>query len=288
MLPTFLIAGAAKAGSSTLYHYLGSHPQVFMSTEKEPAFFTKHWQQGAEYYARFFEGWSGRPAVGEATVEYMVDPEAPSRIAELLPDVRLIFTLRDPIARAYSHYWHRVKTGHEARALDVVLSGDGSEYPIRYSRYYTHLRRYLSHFSPDQLFIVIMEDMKRDPLGIFRDLFAFIAVDSGFQVDYQGARNMAKTPCSPALQRMLTRIQATAWIQGLVPDSVRPFVASTYTRIKRGNLKPFEAPPLGANQAERLARILVPEIEGIEGLLGRKLTEWRAPYPGLRAAAGAR
>lgn len=278
MLPTFLIAGAAKAGSTTLHHYMGSHPQVFMSPDKEPAFFTAHWHEGPTWYARHFDRHAGEPAIGEATVEYMVHPDAAARIFGLLPQVRLIFILRDPIARAHSHYWHRVKTGHEGRDLDRVLGGDKSEYPIHYSRYFTHIQRYLALFPREQIQVVVMEDMQRDPVQTLCKLFAFVGVDERFQVDFQGARNTAKVPRNPALQRTLTRIQATPWVQRLLPDAVRPLVASVYTNLKQRNLKPLAAPPLPPHLVERLRAILEPEIAGIETVLGRALTEWRAPY----------
>jgi hypothetical protein len=252
-----------------------------MSPDKEPAVFTKHWREGIDHYRSCFIGYDGEPAIGEATVEYMVDPGAPQRIAEALPDVKLIFTLRDPIARAHSHYWHRVKTGHETRSLDEVLAGDEAEYPIRYSCYHTQLKRYLALFSPNQIHVVIMEDMKRDPLATFQDVFAFIGVDPNFSVPYRGARNTAKVPRSWVFQVALTRIQATRWVQSLIPDIARPRIAKVYTELKRRNLRSYDAPPLAPQYVVRLAGIFKREISGIEHMIGRTLSEWRAPYSPL-------
>ena len=116
-LNLFLIAGAAKCGSSTLWYSLKSYPQIGMSSEKEPAFFTKIYCKGIDWYSSQFNMNSSCLTLGEATVEYLVDPDAPVRISKLFPNVKLIFILRNPIHRAWSHYWHRVKTGQEKKLL---------------------------------------------------------------------------------------------------------------------------------------------------------------------------
>lgn len=106
MLPNFLIVGAARAGTTSLYYYLKQHPDVFMSPKKEIDFFDvdKNFEKGLDWYERYFEGYTGQKAIGEASPLYMYLEKVPKRIAKVIPDVKLIFILRNPVDRAYSHY----------------------------------------------------------------------------------------------------------------------------------------------------------------------------------------
>lgn len=132
-LPTFLVIGAAKAGTTSLYHYLGQHPQVFMSPVKEPGFFAleghpldfrgpgDEWLRQAttttlEAYQKLFEGVRDEPAVGEASVLYLHHHAAPEAIARYVPDVKLVAVLRDPVERAYSAFLYQTRNGREPLA----------------------------------------------------------------------------------------------------------------------------------------------------------------------------
>jgi len=127
MLPNFLIVGAARSGTSTLYHYLQSHRQIHLRPSKrpEPHFFFKEseYVKGLRYYEEtWFPKESRCEAVGEASTSYLFGPAVPARIAEALPGARLIALLRNPIDRAFSSYWHSVRSGVET--LDFVAAID--------------------------------------------------------------------------------------------------------------------------------------------------------------------
>lgn len=123
-MPNFLVIGAVKAGTTSLYHYLQEHPQVYMSSVKEPRFFVLEGKQSDEQnapgflrtrittieaYRALFDGVTTEVAIGEATPDYIHDPEAAPRIQQHLPDVRLIAMLRNPVDRAFSHYWQLIR-----------------------------------------------------------------------------------------------------------------------------------------------------------------------------------
>src|SRR5437762_6880111 len=123
MLPNFLILGAAKSGTTSLYHVLKQHPQVFVTEKKELHFFVKeHWyRRGMRCYARHFApARAEHRAVGEATPVYLCHPAAPHRIREHLPEARLIAIVRDPVQRAHSHYWQERRRLNEHRSFDEV------------------------------------------------------------------------------------------------------------------------------------------------------------------------
>ena len=129
--PNFLIIGAAKAGTTSLYHYLRQHPDVYMSPVKEPAYYASAGAGGEPRrrgairtrtaYERLFEAATTERARGEASSQYLNDEAAPDRIAADLGDVRLIVSLRNPVDRAYSSYLGRLAGGTERRTLDDAL-----------------------------------------------------------------------------------------------------------------------------------------------------------------------
>ena len=142
-MPNFLIVGAAKAGTSSLYYYLDQHPQVFMSSIKEPRFFAPElytdyikdpYRSGAkehrstpmslEEYQSLFDAVTDEVAIGEASTEYLYVPKTPERIKQLIPDVRLIMVLRDPAERAFSAFCYQVRDGCEKLTFEQALAAE--------------------------------------------------------------------------------------------------------------------------------------------------------------------
>src|SRR5436309_11753413 len=130
-LPNFLIIGAAKAGTTSLYHYLRQHPDIYMSPVKEPAYYASasvaarsgrsRGIRTRAAYERLFAAAGAERARGEASPQYLNDDAAPDRIAADLRDVRLIVSLRNPVDRAYSSYLGRVAGGTERRRVDEAM-----------------------------------------------------------------------------------------------------------------------------------------------------------------------
>ncbi len=147
VLPNFVIIGAPRSGTTSLSAYLGTHPQVFMSREKELHFFDRRFHRGIEWYARQFARAKGKIGIGEATPRYMYGAEAIARMYELLPETKLIAILRNPVDRAYSHYWHFRARGWEpldfARAIAAEERGEQDHSRTR--RSYLEDGRYLKY-----------------------------------------------------------------------------------------------------------------------------------------------
>lgn len=275
VLPTFIIPGAPKAGSYSLYHHLNMHPDVFMSPGKEPNFFYRYWDRGIEYCYSCFEGFAGEKAVGEATVGYMGYPEVPARIHSVVPNVRFIWALRNPVKRAYSHYWWRVYQGSETRPFDEVLRGGKEEYPIVYSSYSTSIRWYLDFFPMEQMRFVITERINNRFEEMFSDLFRFLGVDPAIRVQNDGPVNTAKTLRNRALNRVLTRGKAPMKIKRILPAFLREKLSAGLRSLDGWNRKDFNVPPITGEQRERLTEMLLPEISDLEKLLGYDVKEWK-------------
>ncbi|NQU29552.1 MAG: sulfotransferase [Anaerolineae bacterium] len=190
MLPNFLIIGSQKAGTTSIHHILNQHPQIFMAEKKEINFFfkDKEYARGPEAYAEHFADSAEQLARGEASPGYICHPEAPARIHDLLPDVKLILTVRDPIKRAISQYWDNRRHLNEphtfAEALDLYLSDEYHPDQIGYfSRgvYMRYIRNYLEYFPRANMLILPFEEMLTAPETFYQRIFKFLGVNTDFQ-----------------------------------------------------------------------------------------------------------
>lgn len=187
-LPSALVIGAQRSGTTSIFNYLVQHPDVLPPLGKEIHYFDFHYSRGVRYYRGRFP-YSRRLRQGtmtlDATPYYLVHPLVPQRAAQLLPDVKLIALLRNPIERAYSHYQHEVRGGREPlsfiEAIDREaerlageeerLRNEPDYYSWNHHRYsYTHrglyieqLRRWLQHFPRTQLLVLQSEFLYRQP-----------------------------------------------------------------------------------------------------------------------------
>jgi hypothetical protein len=180
VLPNLIVAGAGKSGTSSLHLYLDQHPDIVMSTVKEPHFFSDPdvFARGPEFYQPLFPPTVARARYrGESSTGYMIFPGVPERIRHSVPDCRLIFLLRNPVDRAISHYRWLVGLGLETRGFRAAFDSDRDDTPDpRSSRtgnygyifqegcYGQHLARFASHFPPDQIVLLVTEELRADPL----------------------------------------------------------------------------------------------------------------------------
>ena len=183
-LPNFVVIGAMKAGTTSLYHYLRPHPQVFMPKIKELDFFAEgmNWARGLDWYRHQFAA-APREAVasGEASTVYTKFPRydgVAERMASVVPDVRLIYVVRHPIDRIRSHYEHRVASGAETAPMEIAVF-DNPIY-IDYSRYALQVEQYLQCFPREQLLIVSSEELRQHRASTMRRVYGFLAVDPDY------------------------------------------------------------------------------------------------------------
>lgn len=179
-LPDFLIIGTMKGGTTSLFRYLDAHPDVFMPATKELHFFVTewNWSRGLSWYEDQFRAGGDRKRIGEASASYTNFPlwsGVPGRIKKLLPDVRLIYVLRDPLERMKSQYRHEVIMGRESREPGEALS-QNTEYLFR-SRYCLQLEQYLEHFDRARIHLLKSEDLRHKQQGTLRDVLGFLELE---------------------------------------------------------------------------------------------------------------
>ena len=180
-----------RCGTTSLNGYLREHPDVAVSTPKEVHFFDVNFDEGLDWYRERFPGSEGAQAVGEATPDYIYHPDAVRRIAGTLPDVKLIVLLRNPVDRAYSHYWHNRSRGKEPLEFEAALQAEAGRiatdeksravysYADR-GRYRDQLDRTFSHVPPGRVLVMTFEELERDPATVFAATCRFLGIDDGF------------------------------------------------------------------------------------------------------------
>jgi hypothetical protein len=181
MLPNFIVIGAAKAGSTSLWQYLRSHPQIYMSKEKEPEFFLEsgNWARGRRWYESRFDRAGDAIAIGEASVRYTTHPFRPGaaeRIAALVPDVKLIYLVRDPVSRMVSQWLHNVRRYAEREPLIAAVR---TPRYLLASSYAYQAERFLRHFPADRLLIVQTERLRGQQEATVDRIFEFLGVEPG-------------------------------------------------------------------------------------------------------------
>jgi hypothetical protein len=196
-VPNFLIVGAARAGTTSLWYWLRRHPQVFMAHYKEPAFFTHNFGVFTqEQYLSLFKAGRGKPCIGEASTAYLSAPESPSWIHEVLGKVKIIVILRNPVERAYSMYCWMVMNGLEpVETFAEALNQEGrrtaslefhQNCPISFrdyqyfnaGLYIDKVRPYINIFGADQVKIWLFDDLKNDPAGFCANVCHFLGISS--------------------------------------------------------------------------------------------------------------
>jgi Sulfotransferase family len=306
MLPNFLILGAQKSGTTALFYALSKHPQVFTSPVKEPRYFADEAKALADAagpgdgetrmtaslqeYEALFAGADSEIARGEASPAYLYDPEAPAKIAELIPDAKLVAILRNPVERAYSNFLYLVREGREP--LHDFGAALGEEEKRRASGWSTawcykdkgfygaQLERYLEHFGREQLHCVLYEDYNADPQTTVTAVYRFLGVDDSFTQDLSIRLNVSGLPKSKGLQAVSRRSRRLKWLlDPLVPDRLRRSLLNAQN-------KNLERPPLPAEVRAALIEDYRSDIERVRELTGLDVSGWlRTEGPSDRIAA---
>ena len=203
--PDFLIIGAQRSGTSSLYKWLSRHPNVVGSLRKEVEYFSVDYTKGESWYRAHFPltlrrrlaQTMGRPwQTFEATPDYLFDPRAPQRVAAMLPNVKLVVLLREPASRAVSHYHHSVRHHLEELDLETALQAEHDRLapewglidadpayqalPFRRfsyvarSRYGEQLERWFARFPSERMLVMRSEDLFADPAASFRTIQTFL------------------------------------------------------------------------------------------------------------------
>jgi len=201
-LPDFFICGAAKSGTTSLFNYLNQHPKIFTPKVKEPGYFSAlRPMTHPEQYAQLFGRAQTNECVGEASGAYLTSPDSAARLAALLPESKMIIMLRNPADRAFSLYRHMIHHGHEWapsfrdalqleyqrwRSNSFVHENPEYYYNFMYrisGLYSQQLENLKSHFSEDQIKIIVFENFIEAPEYYTKSVFRFLGLNDSLEVN---------------------------------------------------------------------------------------------------------
>jgi hypothetical protein len=215
-----LIIGAMKSGTTSLRAYLDAHPQAFCA--REIHFFNKFFDRGPDWYRAQFADAGGVPAVGEKCPEYLYYADVLERIASALPDAKMIVILRNPIDRAYSHYWHERRGGRERLSFPEAIAAEPERMradprtPFSYverGRYLPQLEHLFALYPRERVLVLLFEDLEQKPAETFSRACRFLGIDDSVRPDVVGRRTNTYRVHRPEwLWHMMFRRRLWRWL----------------------------------------------------------------------------
>lgn len=268
-LPTFLVVGAMKAGTTSLHRYLDRHPDVFMSKTKQLDFFVaeREWRRGIDWYRAQFSAAGSAKAVGETSPQYSKDPifaGVPPRVCEVLPDVRIVYLLRHPVERIRSQHRHALAEWSDAPLVDALRSSR-REYVVP-SRYGHQLSLWLEHIPRERVHVLTTEALSEDPVGVLGGLFEFLQVGPTASTELVRERHNVAGG-HRRLPAPVQRVRSTDWYRGMrhrVPRPVRHLAWRVSSRARPIDEDLARLPP--ELEADLVAE-LTPDLELLRELL---------------------
>lgn len=276
--PTALVVGAAKAATSWLYKCLDEHPDTFVPRVKEIDFFSKHYYRGFDWYSSHFDNHSEERAAIDISPTYMIDPGVPARVQSCIPETKLIFCLRNPIERAYSHYCMHLRGGFVSDNINTEIST--SKRYLREGLYYKHISRYLRYFNRSDMLFLVFDDLEYNPKSYLKKMYRFLDVDKSFEPTWINERyHIRKT--RPKYQTVQSVFRAiTQWVQNknifrtdIVEFARRTGLSKLINEINRGE----EYPMLMKEKRKEMIDFFQNDVENLSDFLGRDLSRWLEP-----------
>jgi hypothetical protein len=273
----FLGIGAQKAGTTWLYRMLDAHPEVFMARgeDKDLRFFSARYDYGYGWYERHFEPGGAARLRGEFSTSYFYCREAPERVHRYNAGMRLVLSLRDPVARLISQHKHEMRLGRVTGDCSLERGIERNPSYVEQSLYYSQLCRWLEHFPLSSVHVVIFEHLFGDPARTVRELYEFVGADPAFVPAALHERiNEGRVPRSRLLERGVGLSTATlrAVGAGRLVDSFKKAGVDKWVRGR--NTRSRDAFAIDPALVDRLRAQFAPENAKLARLIGRDLSIW--------------
>jgi len=293
--PTFLVLGAPKCGTTSVYYYLKQHPDVYLC-RKEVHFFAHGdplYQDIAvqtwEDYLSLFDEAEDASAIGEVAVRYLYSETAFRNIKKYLPEGKLMVLLRDPVERAFSHFLMRFRTGGMVAKDGTIPSeekirkefDEGKDYVER-SLYYKHIKKYYEEFPSRNISVFLLEDIKSEPNETIKNIFKFIGVDEGYSVNTDKRYNVSTVEDYNSLlvtlrrNRFLRYLRSSKIVKRLISGLIPRSLLDRLEWRRAGNSKSIkEVVDLPLDVRRKLVQYYEEDISKLETLIERNLSHWR-------------
>ncbi|MFO0944656.1 MAG: sulfotransferase [Planctomycetota bacterium] len=270
MLPKFVGIGAQRAGTTWMHMCLKSHPQVFMPEGKEAHFFDENFEKGMDWYEEMFRDAPPDALVGEFTPNYLDSPLAIGRLAEIIPDAKLLVVLREPVSRALSAY----SLLHEQyRGVSFREAFDRKGQLVSMGLYAQHLKRVFTHFPREQVKIFLYEDIEQKPERLLVELFQFLDIDSTYRPPE--TRKRYNRILFPESQKFLAKIGMGFVVEMVKKTPVGDLVKNYFhSRARIDALHEVEIADVS-----HFREAFREDILELQEMLGRDLSAWLGEQP---------
>ena len=286
--PTFIIPGASRSGTTTLWSIIGEHPGICTAEEKEIRFFDKDrlYSKGKGFYEGKFDKCDESQEIGEASppywnrgitfdnqdkYKYDEKDDAPLRIKKMYPGIKIIFTFRNPVDRMFSQFWKNVRQGRESRrsvmkAVKEEIEGERTPQThelcwIYKNSYATHFRRWKNLFDDKQIKVMVFEEWTENLSKSVKEIYEFVGVEKEVNIERGDRRNnVSRVPRSDTL----CRLRNEYFGESLLGKAVR------WLNQRQGRPNPTDS------ERKWLFEILEDEVYEMEEMLNRSLSIW---YP---------
>jgi hypothetical protein len=263
MLPTLIVIGAMKGGTSSLHRYLNEHPEICMSRKKETNFFIHkgNVERDESFYDTQFSVVPHVRHYGESSPNYTKWPAVkavPERMHRLIPKAKLVYVVRDPIERMISHYGHSVAVGREQRPLEDALAPNVASRYLNPSRYKSQLEQFLDYYPLEQMLVVSSEDLRQQRLATLARVFRFLEVDDSFE--------------SPKFATEYHRTENKFNVEREVSWGTRLIATLGFKPLPEKPAQPQRE--LSAESRGRLQEALAPECVALRSLTGQRFEQW--------------
>lgn len=290
-----------KSGTTYLHGLLAAHPAIFMSSPKEPCRFVDPkvlrkkwpwpWEQGycrsEERYLDLFSAAGDAAILGEASTVYSQAPlytGVPQRILAFNPNARFVYIMRDPIERAISHYWHRVRSWGERRDMLSAVRDDAHYRDV--SHYTRQLQIYLQHVGSERIYTLTHEELVVDSPGQLSRLYAWLGVDPMFRparigIPENEMPSMIEQVSDPGLLDLVRRSAMFRHVAPFVPPPLRKLGSAL---VSTHRVKPTDVDTSAVRAFLRAE--CKPQVAELSRLLQREFPEWKSVYAAKPGAPG--
>jgi len=272
-LPDFIGVGPPRTATTWLHQALTDHVGLPEGV-KETDFFAYRYSKGLDWYLAHFRNCPSELPMGEFSPNYFIWAQARERIARDIPACKIICTFREPVERMYSHYRKAREGGYLTCSFEECLERPQA---LEWSRYATHLKAWWEHFGAERVLVLIHDDLKSDPQRFLDEVCDFLGIVkiplASSSIESKTVNAVPQEPRNPRLAQLARRVRDR--LQGRGDYALVNVLKRTPLRdfLFAGG-SPFE--PIRPETAERLRRILRPEVDALEEMLGRDLTLWKS------------
>lgn len=282
-LPDFIIIGAGKCGTTSLYDYLDRHPQVYICPQKETYYFVpepvrsklKRWGAIAdpEAYYSLFKDAPADSVIGEISTNYHAYSQSARLIHQELPEVKIIAILRNPADRAFSNYQMFIRNGNEKKDFATIIQERNNQY-IKRGFYYSQLLPFYQIFPAEKIKILLFDDLCSQPVDFIQNLFEFIGVAKNFVPDMNKKKREGGLPKNSTVNTLLTKNNPLRTTAASILRFFLPLEKRQNLRSKLVKQNTYKA-KLSQTEREQLIAIYQDDIVKLEQLIERDLSSWR-------------